>query len=129
PDDLWRDVRVAWRALRSTPGFTLATVSSLALGLALAATAAAVVHAYLGDTLPYADSDRLYHVMYAPPGPVEPRGISALDWSALRDVVRDAVTASGVDYTLGEGADAQTLTGRRVSPGFVRGLGVRAAIG
>ncbi|AHG92465.1 MacB-like periplasmic core domain protein (plasmid) [Gemmatirosa kalamazoonensis] len=130
PDDLGRDVRIAWRSLRATPAFMLATVASLAFGLALAASAAAVVHAYLGRTaLPYAHADRLYHVMYAPPGPVEPHGMSTLDWSTLRDVVRDAVTSQGVSYTLGEGADAQALAALRVSFGFVRGLGVRATIG
>ena len=65
-DGLLRDIRFALRGLRRNPGFTVATVSSLALGLALATSTAAVVNAYLIRSLPYPASDRLYHVMYAP---------------------------------------------------------------
>ena len=68
-DDLLRDVRLAARALRRTPGFTTITVSSLVLGLTLAASAIAVANAYLIRSLPYPAADRLYHVRYAPPGP------------------------------------------------------------
>ena len=128
-DHLARDFRLAWRALRRTPAFTIAAVSSLALGLALAAAAVALVNAYLVRSLPYPASERLYHVKYAPPGPVEPRGISVLDWSSLRDVVRDPVTASSVSYYIGEGTSARTVRGLRVAPGFLSGLGVRTVVG
>src|SRR6187402_1723879 len=37
-DDLARDLRLAARALRRTPGFTAVTIASLVLGLSLAAT-------------------------------------------------------------------------------------------
>jgi len=129
PDDVLRDVRLAARALRATPGFTVAAIASLALGLALTASAVAVVNAYLGRSLPYPHAERLYHVMYAPPGPVEPHGVARIDWRALGDVVEDAVTASSESYYLGDDPGAPTVRGLRVSPGFLAGLGVRTAIG
>jgi hypothetical protein len=72
-DHLLRDLRYAWRMLRRTPGFTSVSVISLAAGFALAASTVAVLNAYVLRSLPYAHADRLYHVMYAPPGPWERR--------------------------------------------------------
>src|SRR4051812_2280087 len=79
-DDTVRDIRLAARSLQRSPGFTSVTVSSLVVGLTLAASAIAVANAYLIRSLPYPAANRLYHVMYAPPGPYEPGGMSALDW-------------------------------------------------
>src|SRR5688572_3473856 len=128
-DDLTRDLRLAARALRRTPGFTIVAVSSLVLGLTLAATTVAVANAYLIRSLPYPESKRLYHVMYAPPGPFEPGGLSALDWTSVRDVVEFPITTSGETLYLTDGGYAQPSRGLRVSRGFLQALGVRAAIG
>jgi hypothetical protein len=99
-DTLARELRFAIRALRRTPGFTVVTVCSLALGFTLTAATMAVVNAYLIRSVPYAAADRLYHVMYAPPGPWEPRGMSALDWSSLSDVVEFPITSLGETFYL-----------------------------
>lgn len=100
----WRgalhDIPLAWRALRRSAGFTAVAVATLGLGLALGGMTRAVVNAYLIRSLPYPEADRLYHVRYAPPGPVEPRGMSALDWSSVGDVVEYAVTSLGETYYL-----------------------------
>jgi predicted permease len=128
-DSLVRDVRLAARRLSASPGFTIVAVISLAVGSALVAGALAVINAYLVRPLPYAESDRLYHVMYAPPGPWEPRGMSGLDWSAVEDVVEFPVTSQAETFYLTDGAYAQAAAALRVSSGFVRGLGVRAVVG
>src|SRR5688572_14633025 len=67
--------------------------------------------------------------MYAPPGPVEPRGMSGIDWQAASDVVEHAVTASGQTYYLAADDGARSARGLQVSPAFMQALGVRAAIG
>ena len=117
------------RSLARSPGFSIATVTSLALGFALAACALAVANAYLARSFPYPNVERLHHVMYAPPGPVEPRGMSGIDWQAASDVVEHPVTTSGQIYYLAADDGARTARGLRVSPGFMRALGVRAALG
>src|SRR5687768_1196022 len=89
-DHLTRDLRLAARTLRRSPGFSLAGIASLAIGFALTASTVAVLNAYLLRSLPFPDADRLYHVMYAPPGPWEPGGMSALDWRTVDDVVEHA---------------------------------------
>ena len=45
--------------------------------------------------MPYPASERIYHVMYAPAGPWEPRGMNATDWKSLRDAVEDTIVSSG----------------------------------
>ena len=94
-DHLARDLRHATRMLWRTPGFTSVSVISLAAGFALTASTVAVLNAYLLRSLPYDHADRLYHVMYAPPGPWEPGRMEALDWGAVDDVVEFPITASG----------------------------------
>ena len=94
-DALVRDLRFAARGLRRTPVFTLVAIVSLALGLALTTTTVSVVNAYLIRSLPYPEADRLYHVMYAPPGPWEPHGMTGLDWTSVEDVVEFPIAASG----------------------------------
>ena len=85
--DLGRDFRQVARSLCRNPTFAAVTVASLGLGLGLVATTLAITNAYLIRSLPYPDAQRLYHVMYAPPGPYEPRGMTARDWDSISDVV------------------------------------------
>jgi predicted permease len=131
-DAIVRDVRFAARGLLRTPVFTIAATLSLALGLALTATTVAIVNAYLIRTLPYTAVERLYHLRYAPPGPWEPSGMTALDWSAVQDVVEYPIAAAGdtfyVDAT-GEGGHSMALRGLRAPRSFVQGLGVPVAAG
>ena len=97
-DALGRDVRFAARGLRRTPLFTLVATLSLALGFALTTSTVSIVNAYLIRSLPYPESDRLYHVRYAPPGPWEPAGMTALDWTSVADVVEFPISASGESF-------------------------------
>jgi putative ABC transport system permease protein len=128
-DALGRDVRFAARGLRRTPLFTLVTTLSLALGLALTTSTVSIVNAYLIRSLPYPESDRLYHVMYAPPGPWEPSGMTALDWTSVADVVEFPISSLGESFYVGDGGYTQLLRGMRASRGFVEGLGVGVIAG
>lgn len=128
-DGAFGDLRVAIRALRRTPGFTIVAVVSLAIGLALTAVTAATVNAYLIEPFPYAEAERLYRVRYAPPGPWEPRGMSSLDWGSVSDVVEFPITSAGETFYLSDGGFAQSARGLRAGPGFIEGLGVGTVLG
>ena len=128
-DALGRDVRFAARGLRRTPVFTIAAVLSIAVGLALTTSTVAVVNAYLIRSLPYDAADRLYHIMYAPPGPWEPHGMTGLDWASVEDVVEFPIASVSEAYYLTEGGYTVSLRGLRVARGFVEGLGVSVVTG
>jgi putative ABC transport system permease protein len=127
--DLWHDLRFAVRSLRRSWGYTLTAVATLACGLSLTAATLAIVNAYLLRAMPYPDAQRIFHLRYAPPGPYEPRGMSAIDWTALNDVVDATIITAGETYFLPGPGYAPSISGSRVSPGYITGLGVRPVIG
>lgn len=126
---LARDVRLAARSLARSPGFAGVAVLSLALGLALTACTVAVVNAYLIRSMPFPDAERLYHVSYSTPGQPEPRGVSALDWPALSDIVELADSSTPTRLHIVDGAYPQEVMGLAVAEGSLVALGVRASLG
>jgi putative ABC transport system permease protein len=124
-------LRAAVRSLGASRGFTAVAVGTLGVGLALAITVAVVVNAYLVRALPYPAADRLYRLDYAEPGQNWPDRLERLDWRATDDVVEHLISWDlDVFYLLGApGAHTQSVPGAWITPGYIRGLGVRAAVG
>src|SRR5262245_32344938 len=58
-EDLGRDLRYGVRQLRRAPGFTMAALICLALGIGATTAVYSVVDAILVRPLPFVDSDRL----------------------------------------------------------------------
>jgi len=61
-DHLLQDIRFGWRMLRRTPGFTIAAVVALALGVGATTAIFTVLDRVVLRPLPYADPDRLVMV-------------------------------------------------------------------
>lgn len=61
-DDLRLDLAHAWRGLRLAPGFTLAALATLALGVGAVTAIFSVTHALLVEPLPFRDPSRLVFV-------------------------------------------------------------------
>ncbi len=115
------DVRYAIRAFLRTPGFTLAAVLTLALGVGATTAMFSVVHAVLLRPLPYADAERL----------VTTRG-SLPD---LRDFEAASQSFEGVAmwasnlYNLRTGDETQQVRGGQVTRNLLPLLGVQPVLG
>jgi hypothetical protein len=122
------DLKSALRTLLKARGFTALAVVMLALGIALNSSIFAVVNAYLLRSLPFPDSSRLYNVLYPEPGQNHPRGMEALPWNTLADIIEYPISWDLDMFYLVGGSHPESTPGAWVTPGFVQGLGIRPAI-
>jgi predicted permease len=130
-EELLRDLRIAARSLRRTPGF--AAVAVLTLGLGVGATTAifSVVHAVLLDPLPFPTPHRL----------VVPQSVLVMGRDRWAVTYRDFLswTEAGVfefaaiyqspELDVTGGPEPLRATVEVVSPDFFRVLGVRPSLG
>ena len=83
-DRLRQDLRYAWRMFVKHPGFTVAVVGTLGLGIGGATTMFAIVDGVLLRPLPYRDADRIVRVGRSFGG-VRVSATSAVDYRTLAD--------------------------------------------
>jgi len=117
------------RTLSRTPGFTVAAIGTLGLGMATTIAALLLAKAYLFTALPYPAAERLYDVRYGTPGQQSPAGMEMLDWASLSDVTEEQIAWDLDAFYLIGGEQAEMIPGAWVTPGFVQGLGIQPAIG
>jgi predicted permease len=128
------DLRYALRGVRRNPGFALALVSTLALGIGAASSIFAVVDALLFRPLPYRDAERLVEMNHAP---LQKGGYTPGTTSSRISGWRDAAVefADGwVAWSLGtlvrtDGNAAEELEIVAVTPGADTLLGIPLLIG
>jgi predicted permease len=132
-EQLLRDVRYAARQLVRSPGFTLVTVVTLALGIGANSAIFSVVEGVLLRPLPYQHGDRLVHIGSRP----ATKGASEMRFSVLEmaDYRRQSHAFAGIaEYhsmsfpLLGQGDPDQVKTGV-VSANLFTELGVRPLLG
>jgi putative ABC transport system permease protein len=130
-EDLRRDVRYAVRTLSRTPGFTLAALLALAVGIGANTAVFSVVNGVLLRPLPYADPDRL--VMIFTSRPHSGRGNASvaefLDWKSAS---RSFETLDAVDqsrFTLTGDGEAVQVSALSVTATFFETLKARPLLG
>jgi predicted permease len=132
--ELLSDIRHAAMAFLRTPGFTIAAVLSLAIGVGVNTSIYSVASALLLRPLPYADADRLVILWNRSPG----LGI-AEDWFSTAqyfDIRNHAqgfehvALAIGGNYNLTEnGGEPERVGTIRMTAGMLTMLGAEPAIG
>ena len=129
--ELRQDMAYAWRNLRRTPGFTLAAIASLALGIGATSAIFSVVNGVLLESLPYPAAERLYEVRTMYPDGTG-YSLSAPDFASVREHNSsfDGVEAysSGTFTLLGAGPPRE-IRGASVSDGLFQLLGMTMAFG
>jgi predicted permease len=130
-----RDVRHAARALRRTPGFTVATVLTLAVGLGAATTIFTLVNSALLQPLPFAAADRLALITESSPTKTTRTGApypDVLEWQRQNRSFSSLAgywNVAGDGVVFGAAGDPERLHYTIVSNQFLPVLGVSPALG
>jgi predicted permease len=130
-EQLAQDVRYALRSLRKNPGFAAVAVLSLALGIGANTAIFSLMDAIVLRSLPVRHAEQLVAITngigdagtghFANPG-----------WEQFRDrsgLFAGSLAYGGASFNLGQGGEAQVISGNWVSGGFFDVLGVRALAG
>jgi hypothetical protein len=131
-DQLLQDLRYAVRTFRRNPGFTIAAVLTLALGIGANTAIFSVVSAVLFRPLPYPDSSRLMAILSTSRSTGKAFGSAQgvfVDWreraksfDLMAGARRDVIVWSGIEQP-------RRLPVGRVSDSFFALVGARPAIG
>lgn len=128
-ETLWQDLRYGARVLRKSPGFTLAAVLSLALGIGANTAVFSVVHAVLLRPLPYPEPDQLVLVAQQ----VTHGAVSIPEYEFWKE--HSSVFAStaghrgGGDRSIVSGTGHEWIKVMTVTVDFFRTLGFTPALG
>lgn len=131
--EILRDFRFAIRTLLKNPGFSLTIVATLALALGANAAVFSIVDALVLRPFPIPGIDRLVMIYETVPERGRDRDSAApgnfLDWKRGADSLEGLVALRWWDANLSGDGQPERLQGTRVTPGFLKLLGVRASAG
>jgi putative ABC transport system permease protein len=125
------DFRFAFRQLRKSPGFTLAAVLTLALGIGANTTMFTAVNAVLLRPLPYPQPDRLVGILETArqESPTVVAYPDFLDWQQQSKVFADMAAYQLAAFNLTGADEPERVPGLRITANFFRTLGVKPALG
>jgi putative ABC transport system permease protein len=135
-DEMWRDTRYAIRVLVKAPGFTLATIVILALGIGANTAIFSLLNATVTGMSRFQDADRLVMVWSTPSGDIaSPEPLTIPEYFFLRDENRVFDQMGAMMPWIGtvdgatDGQPADRVVGQRVTSSLFPLLGVQPALG
>jgi predicted permease len=133
--DGWQDARFAVRWLRRSPGFTVAAVSILALGLGANIAVFAVINALLLAPLPFPNHERLMlaHLVFVDRQGTERETV----WSypkfatlaSMQQVFDDVALFAARQYQISGAGDPAVVRGEIITETYLPVLGVAPVLG
>ena len=125
-ETLLQDLRYGVRNLRKSPGFAIAAVGMLALGIGANSAMFSVINAVLLRPLPYHDPDRLVQLWETEPAPgVFPfAGPDYLDWQAQNKTLQSSSLYTYAHFNLSHGSNSQVTRAITAQANFFSTLGV-----
>ncbi|HTQ57748.1 MAG TPA: ABC transporter permease [Bryobacteraceae bacterium] len=131
-ENLRSDLRLAFRVLRKSPGFTAVAISALAIGIGANTAIFSVINQVLLKPLPFPDSERIMRIARKFPGGTgDSTSIPKFNTWKNNDVF-SAIAAydfSGVDMSVGNGDHAEQVKGIHISAQYFQVFGVSPVIG
>jgi len=124
----FQDIRFAWRTLRKSPGFTIAALSTLALGIGANTAIFSVINGVILRPLPYRDPSRLVAVEEQERASGENFAFSYPDFLDCKRASRSFQGSAawrnlGVNVT--SPAEPEYVRALQVSAGFLSVLGIK----
>ncbi len=130
--DFPQDIRYTLRTLSRSPGFVLAAITSLALGIGANSAIFSVVNSLLLRPLPYRAPEELVEVYSSNPegNPYAPSSyLDYLDIRSHRDLFQDTAAYMLVMSRMTRDGNAEVVLGELVSANYFNLLGVPPALG
>jgi putative ABC transport system permease protein len=126
-----QDSRYGLRQLRRNPGFSLAAILVLALGIGATTAIFSAVNPILFEPLPYPDAGRIMTIWYrAPDGSSVQQAFGTYREVAQRSrSFDDLAVVKPWQPTMTSATEPERVDGQRVSASYFRVLGVRPALG
>ncbi|HUQ89040.1 MAG TPA: ABC transporter permease [Vicinamibacterales bacterium] len=135
-ESLVRDVRYGIRTLIKSPGFAIAGIVILGLGIGVNTAIFTVVNAVVLKPLPFADADRIVRLWHTPPqstfAGMEVFALSPanfIDWEAQSEVFERMAIYRGGRWTLTGQGDPDAVVVSRGSADLLPILGITPTIG
>ena len=133
---IWQDVRYSLRRLIKSPGFTVAVVLTLALGIGFNSALFSMIHMVLIKPLPYPDGHRLVQLQTVVTAPGKPTEILKV-WSypyfeRLREhgrVFSQIAACADDTLTLTQGDTPERVEAELVSASYFSLLGLKPQLG
>ena len=135
-ESLVRDLRYGARTLVKSPGFAIAGIVILGLGIGVNTAIFTVVNAVVFKPLPFADADRIMRLWHTPPqstfAGMEVFALSPanfVDWEAQSSSFEHMAIYRGGRYTVTGQGDPESISGIRASASFLPIFGASPIIG
>jgi len=130
---LIQDIRYALRTLARSPGFSLAAVATLAVGIGANAAIFSLVRGVLLRPLPFAEPDRLVVISESNEAKGFERMVASppnyLDWKAQSRSFSAMGAFTTTELVLSGAGEAEQLSGTAVTGGFFEALAVKPMLG
>jgi len=130
-----QDLRFGWRTLVRQPGFVIAAVAMLSVGIAASTSIFSMVNAYLLRPLPFSNPDRLMSVSLVSPRATMaewrtlPSAVWDVEWPMRDDVIEQLVAWDLDGFTLVGDEGPEAITGAWITPGYFAAIGTKPFIG
>jgi len=132
-DDLGADLRYAVRMMRRSPGFTLAAVVSIALGIGANTAIFGLLDMLLLRPLPVRNAHELVHITATGERSRGSSGLSNYPWfrevASRTDLLSDAMLVRSSLYKVNIGGRLESLMGQHVTTNYFSLLGVSPVLG